>query len=394
MYITHSGLDSPYGAGSSLRAHLGILKRTTEVVFSCIQRETKVLHYLRRNKMHVHLDGLEKVYFAPFRYEFIWKGAPKTKLESLQPFFERYLDVMNFISAPFIWWAVYQERPRIIHLNSVTLLSLVLVLLPLKRLLRLKIVVHCRELVKDKTRSIHGLAAQHVDQWICIDSATEDCLRVRFRKHLRNPIKTIPNPIYFSKDEPLPEGLQWLQDNQSKIYLCAGQLSCEKGVDLIIESFIKASPKNSRLLLVGDFYDKVALDAFRRAISIAPDRVVHHSRIDNLAATPVYNYVHCLVRADSEFCSGRTTFEALLNGRLVIMHADKEYVQSEEGISSFSDQILFYEKLELVRLVSLMRQCSKMRPLMLTNEEKQKRYQQRNDTYRKECELIYKTLYS
>lgn len=395
MYITHSDIDSPYGAGSSLRAHLGIFNKTLGRNSSCIQREFNINRYLYRSTKKVHADGLNNIYLAPFRYEFIWKGAPKTKLERLLPPLEGFQDLINLAAVPVIYYALIRERPSIVHLNSASLIGIVVLLLPLKRLIQFKIVVHCRELVKQDTRRIHDLAARNVDQWICIDRATEYCLRHRFNASSRSPIKRIPNPIHFTNnDVPLPESLQWLKQDKSKIYLCAGQLSREKGLDIIVSSFIKAAPENSKLLLIGDFYQRVDLLTLREALSTAPDRIVYHSRIDNLAATKIYSYVHCLVRADPEFCSGRTTFEALLNGCFVIMHADREYIANEEGINKYSKQILCYRGLETERLSMMISECSKLKRLQLSNEDRLQRYQQRNEAYAKECELIYKTLSS
>lgn len=257
-----------------------------------------------------------------------------------------------------IYALIRLKKYRFIHLNSYVLYPLLTSRFPM--------FIHIREIFEGSFLT-HKIAAEKLRQAkgiIYIDHAVKESFGQCNEKEI-----VLNNP--FNQSAVLdvnPEevcGKFRLQCGKTYFSFVLARPDKVKGLDYVIEEFIRAGCKESGLLVVGI----EAPDEYRNAPN------VHFlGRVEKMHE--IYAISDVVVRGEPEFCVGRTIYEALYSGCHVIIPGtkgrDKDKVFEYDR---FSRQVMFYEPRERGALTKRMAQLDGMkkeRCLGLSNEKEYK----------------------
>lgn len=254
----------------------------------------------------------------------------------------------------FIYQYLKRNNYDLIYLNSITLHSLIKVQLPF--------VIHIREIYDGSNNKVFS-SLNNSKGVLYIDKAT----KYPFESKIKGPIELmINNPFHqteLKKYEILQSDLKEKYKDKF-VFSIIGLIKPTKGQKFIIQSFIQAQIPNSILLIVGGTNDKSYLN---ECVSLA-------SSYDNIQfldeesdINKIYLISNCIIRGESIFCVGRTTFEGLYSGCKVILPGSR-INNSEElfDYQRFADNIYFYEPRNECDIIEQMKNAS-ISPIMHRN---------------------------
>jgi glycosyltransferase involved in cell wall biosynthesis len=222
---------------------------------------------------------------------------------------------------------VRRERYDGVHLNSVVLHPMLEAEIPTT--------MHVREIVSERHAWVrdHAARARGV---VFIDEAT----RKPFEPGLPAKHIVLNNPVDMTAVGTLPANVeQRIGGNPADLVIFAiiGDLTDEKGLPFVIESFRKLAASNTRLLLVGRATAQQQTKLERLAAN--DRRIVFWGQESDMAS--IYTLADYVMRGEAYPCVGRTIYEALYAGAGVVIpgaaatHGMFEYER-------FADRIAFY----------------------------------------------------
>ncbi len=252
---------------------------------------------------------------------------------------------------------IRKNKYRFIHLNSYVLYPLLTSRFPMY--------IHIREVFEGSflTRKIVAGKLRQARGIIYIDHVTKEALGLEMgdKKELvlNNPFN---QSAVLDVDRDNVKSRLHLQNDKTIFSFVLARPGKEKGLDYVVNEFIRSCCKNSELLIVG-------IKAPNEYSDIANVRFL--GRIEKMEE--IYAISDFVVRGDDMFAIGRTVYEALYSGCVVIIPGiesrDKEKVFEYD---KFLHQIMFYEPRGKNALAKRMKQVDGMkkeRCLGLSNEK-------------------------
>lgn len=129
---------------------------------------------------------------------------------------------------------------------------------------------------------------------------------------------------------------------------CIGVIMQEKGIDFIINSFVRANRKDIKLLIAGSGKSEY----LSYCKKIANDNVIFIGEVEDILN--VYKISDYIIRGDQDFATGRTVYEGLYAGCYIIMQGNK--TEAEEKMfeySRFKERVIFYKSRDIKELQSI-----------------------------------------
>ena len=221
---------------------------------------------------------------------------------------------------------VARERYDAVHLNSLVLHPMVTDDLPF--------ILHVREILADRHVRVMSDAAS-ARGTIFIDEAT----RAPFVRAPRHHV-ILNNPVDMTGVGQLPRDIEARLGGDPAnltIFAIIGDLTDEKGLPFVVESFRRVRSREARLVLVGR-----ALPAARAKLERfagGDPRIVFWGEEREIAQ--IYTLADYVLRGEAYPCVGRTIYEALYAGCGVIVPGSRETHGMFE-FQRFADRIHFY----------------------------------------------------
>ncbi len=235
------------------------------------------------------------------------------------------------------------KRPsyRFVYLNSLSLNRLISS--------QYKILLHVREVLDAQSSSLPKVVErlQNAAGQIFIDSRTRDVFQMHINSRPQTVAAIINNPFDMHKARRMRQKNQKMQiasrlhrPNET-IFTFIGAIDKIKGVDFIIEAFLKAKPRQAKLYIVGSGNSRFFNSC--KALAARSRTVVFFDRLQPDAIMEIYAASDYVLRGDPDFRIGRTIFEALYTGCRVILPNDRPKLTLVPELSPFKRQILFYK---------------------------------------------------
>ena len=307
LFLSHVPFNSNYGAATSTRQHLDIL-RNADVEFRLFQQTgLRYFNYKKHDDVQIkrliaNLDWLHDYNFGrdpnkrKLRY-FITQTLKKV----LEPLFLKRL--RNFIIFDCI---------DIVHLNSPVLCGIgYRTFKKIPKALRPKLILHVRDVIKQNLSMAERQYFSIIDDFVCIDNSTLEAVYKNLwlengqRVHLQgNPFTRDLNNV-----KKIFAQKTTVQKNILNIAI-VGALIEDKGV-LDLCKFVLESVHSVRLFIVGDG------DLRQEVLKLAQrsnGKIHYLGETEDLYHTDFYESIDILFRADLSFRVGRTVFEAIYCG--------------------------------------------------------------------------------
>tara|TARA_B100001093_G_C26823817_1_gene1013121 strand:- start:389 stop:1573 length:1185 start_codon:yes stop_codon:yes gene_type:complete len=338
LFISHVSLSSSYGAAQSAKLLISTLSNidANKVQLIEIQTIKSFLRNIFRNKK----DNNSEVMPLPWINNFdgsldhklsIWK---KTKL-----FIQNKFSMIN--ARIKLRHIVSDLELKIIHINS-------LVLIPVINLLDkrpdVKKICHVREVcINEKiTRKL----IHNVDLFICIDKKTRDRIKKIYNVPV-NKLEIIPNPVNDapsvirtkrkSLDQPLTVGL-------------VGRIFPHKGHEFVINCFSLLPANEFNLIIVGDTDSDVYASSLVQKTCVLKN-IFWIGHVNNFYDTGGYGQFDVLLRADPDHRVGRTMYEGLISGNVLITPLGKDEMITDPLLMKFVNNIVTYEPNNTIDLI-------------------------------------------
>jgi hypothetical protein len=277
-----------------------------------------------------------------------WLPISNACFEHLSPGFIRNL---LSIYLPNIFFGIFKKRvinkieftkPDIIHLNSVVLLPLVKFIKQSSLLKNCKIILHVRELVDLKNIRFFKEYIDCISSFVCIDYAVASRIMNAGLEINQKRISIQQNP--FATGTMLNEDIKhWFKSDKIKFSI-AGVIGKDKGVDFVCESFIDAKLDNAELLVIGKINNYAA--TIQKKYS--NNTITWTGEIDSLSTSGAFSKINCLIRGEKQFCTGRTVYESLFSGGLVLLPGSEDDAKNDEFLGEFINQVFFYNPRDVV----------------------------------------------
>lgn len=301
-------------------------------------------HHLYRNDIISFFRNykIKKKVFNVNSIEAIWLPISNACFEHISPGFLR-----NLLSVylPNLIFGIFKKRvikkieltkPDIIHLNSVVLLPLVKLLKESTLLKTCKIILHVRELVDLKNIITFKDNIDCISSLVCIDYAVASRIMNAGLEINQNKIFIQQNP--FAVEKVLNADLKHYFNSDKIKFSIAGIIGKDKGVDFVCESFLNAQLDNVELLVIG----KINSYAVNIQKKYKNNNIIWTGEIDSLSSSGAFSKIHCLIRGEKQFCTGRTVYESLFSGGLVLLPGSENDAKNDKFLTQFSKQVFFY----------------------------------------------------
>lgn len=252
--------------------------------------------------------------------------------------------IFGLLNRKRIYRIIEEGNYDLIHLNSVILYPLLSEKYPMY--------IHIREIVDRNIRSVVQ-KLKLAKGIFFIDSANE----IPFAGYLdQMRCTTMINPFDMSRVREVHGNLLKRQMGlmeEERVFMIAGNVSAIKGVDFVIQSFVRTSIQG-RLLIVGagdgEYVEKC------KNIAKGDKRIMFcGERKDMIPLFAICDYV---VRGDAVFGFGRTNYEALYAGRSVITPGRQDNIETICHYNEYKEHIFFYEPRSMESLINCLKECS------------------------------------
>ncbi|HEY5944422.1 MAG TPA: glycosyltransferase [Kofleriaceae bacterium] len=226
-------------------------------------------------------------------------------------------------------FARYVERERYdaVHLNSLVLHPMVTSELPF--------ILHVREILVEQHARVQR-DARNARGTIFIDEATKQ----PFEPDLPAHHIVLNNPVDMTGVGTLPSGIESrLGADPARLttFVIIGDLTDEKGVPFVVESFREVRSPDARLVVVGR--GQPAMRAKLDKLAAGDRRIVQWG--EERDVVPLFTLADYVLRGESYPCVGRTIYEALYAGCGVLVPGDRASHNMFE-FDRFADRIHFY----------------------------------------------------
>lgn len=342
LIISHVPWESTYGAGTSLRLHVKALD--SDII-----------------ENNLEIDFIDPLSIKKaFRKARLWSRAKTPPFAAHDMFllptsknYEGYASENKRIKNTIfnlIYWSLWiagsvrlmfilRKKYDIVHLNSV-------VLAPTARLIKKnsqgrkpRVIMHVREFLKQPLTEKDKRYLLSVDQFICIDAPTKERLYRAIGADIFVHAKVIANPFTTSGRREFSELLDI--GNRDGVKFCMiGSLSMVKGVSLVAQAFLDANLENCILFFVGEGEERSNLEFFANK---TPETIKLLGTLNNVSENGIYNNIDVVLRGDPSFRTGRTVFEALYAGCIVVMPGTTDDLKRDEHLFQFQKQIVLFD---------------------------------------------------
>lgn len=324
LLVSHVPLDASYGASNSAML-------LAEDLQEVLGRPPIVLENCSIKEFFFKQRTFKKTYSCPLPFSNNFDGSDdfKLKLKDNIYYFIRNI-ICTIISCFQITRIIRKHSVQIVHLNSLTLVVLLYILFPIKYLFPIKIFCHIREV--SKRHRVTSKLSSVFDGFICIDDTTYKSLLGNYSIS-SDKCFIVPNPIL------PPINVTETKKNRecSNINLAIiGQIFPHKGVDVAIGAFNLIEDDRAKLHIIGD----VSNNEYARSLQNYTYRnknIVWRGHLKDFYNRGGYEAIDVVVRGDPDFRVGRTMYEALVSGCMLVI--------PEPHSSHFIDPILnFFRK--------------------------------------------------
>ncbi len=340
LFVLEKGRNLYYGAETSLKEYIKELLKNKDLEIHLLVRESLFIKKEEIEKeINRFFNGIEikKIYILPL--PLVTKGMCDSKdLKQNLSLKQNIADVLNDII-----WGLYSKKKYIeilkyenydiIHLNTFGLYKLVLSN-------KYNFYIHVRSLI-EKTEIINKIKNK-LKGIIFIDNAAY----VPFSKYnLENKFLILNNPINgkqaleVSQKEKTEILSRYNLKENNIILSLIGRISPGKGVLYVINEFNKIKNSNIKLLIIGDSDDLKYKDKCMKAI-----------KNSNIIFTGVtskiklfYSITDYVLRGDDLIGIGRTHLEALFSGKKIIIPGNCSFVEKNNILLKYKEQIITYE---------------------------------------------------
>lgn len=235
-----------------------------------------------------------------------------------------------------------------IHLNS-------LVLYPLIDS-SAKYIMHVREALNPNYHNINRVkkALGAAAGIIYIDKATK---RIAEQVIVNERSTVINNPFDMTgvRDVDYEESLRkYGLSSQNTIFAMLGLIGEIKGSQLVLRAFMEHANKNSRLLIVGNDNHSYAKECMKLAET--DKRIIFCGELKDTGS--IYRISDYIIRGESQFCIGRTTYEGLFSGAGVIIPGCDKDLAGMPNRQEFESSIHLYNPLDRDALTKVIAECS------------------------------------
>jgi glycosyltransferase involved in cell wall biosynthesis len=234
-----------------------------------------------------------------------------------------------------------------IHCNSVVTIGFLNRLKRFGFLKNLNTILHVRELLVNSLPLKYKKRLNQINRFICISDDTKHALTKVLSKKKKTCVDVINNPFNPGSFK-LSTKIQNKLKKNITYFALAGLVTEGKGVEFVLDSFLKAKLAKSILLVVGYGNDfKKLVKKFKRE-----NNIKFLGEIKNLGLTNFYEKIDFLIRGDKTTGVGRTVFEALYSGCKIILpkyNNDK----LDRNLKNFKNEIQYYtprSKRQLIKL--------------------------------------------
>lgn len=359
LYISNVPWDTLYGAGSSLRLHFQALeknfkKNNIKVDIICryglkeffIKKKSfsNVPKFLKVHKTVFYLDKIDEI----VNFEF------KNKKNFFLKFRKKISDFFNLITEIFFYIKIYSINKKnkydFVHCNSVLTIGFLNRLKKFRILKKINTILHVRELLKNPLPIKYKKRLYEINKFVCINDDTKNALSRVLNKKKKLDIEVVNNPfspgiLKISKE------IDNKFENNISYFAIAGVVTEGKGIEFVINSFLKAKLLKSKLLVVGNGVDlKKITEKFRKN-----DNIKFLGEIKDLGLTNFYKKIDFLIRGEKTTGLGRTVFEALYSGSNVILPRRNDDKLLDRNLKIFKNQIKFYKPRSETELVRFLR---------------------------------------
>ena len=328
LIVNHSDINSPYGAASSLRHHLKLFDSDAKFITKVITNK-RLLFISKNYKKNLPISDINISFFWVPKTD-VCSNAHHNPIKKLLLFW--LPNILARVARKRMLQEIKDFRPDLVHLNSFTLLGMA----PLLQELSVPIIIHGRELINPmKFTNKHKLQFAHISRVVCIDSMVESRL---LNLMPAVPSRVIENPFSRSRNK-FPRNFP-----KDKVVMgVLGQINdYDKGVGFICESFIRLSNPKYLLVIVGpeSSYKRALKDKYG-----SNSGIIFLAEIDDANESGIFSSIDIVIRGEKEFCTGRTVYEGLFNGCVVVLpkRASEPPPAPPGMLSRFLDRVVFYE---------------------------------------------------
>ena len=243
---------------------------------------------------------------------------------------------------------IREGRYDYIHLNSIVLFPMIDS--------SAKYVMHVREIINPKYKGMKALkkALTAAAGIIYIDKATKTSVE-RECVNTRNIVLNNPFDMTCVQDVNYEESLkEYGLSNQNTIFAMLGQIGEMKGSRFVLRAFMKNTNENSRLLIVGNDNHEYAKEC--RKMAESDKRIIFCGELKDTRS--IYRISDYIIRGESQFCIGRTTYEGLFSGADVIVPGFHNDLEGMPNRQDFEGCVHLYKPQDQDALTKVIGECS------------------------------------
>ena len=215
--------------------------------------------------------------------------------------------------------------------------------------------IHIREVFEGSNRLFKEVLKSLRDAKgiIYIDHATYEVFK---NYNLKNEI-VLNNPfdmrnVKFIQKDKIKKNLE-LKENK-KIYSIIGMIYEQKGVEFVIDGFVKADI-DAYLLIAGKKKGQYAQKCIKKAEKY--NNIIFLGEIEDI--NKIYAISNAVIRGEKFFCVGRTIYEGLYSGNDVIIPGNEQDIERLPNIEKCKENIYFYEPRNVESFVEALKKAEK-----------------------------------
>lgn len=350
LVVGHSDINSTYGAATSIRNHFKCFVEEKSVSFLHIYRKGVFLKKQQENFVALsNMDDLRKIWL-PIDTRAYAHSSPGLLKEIYGTIFP---NLMAKIFKRRLIFYLESSGADVIHLNSVVLWPMVDIIKDIPSLCNAKIIMHVREMWDANGIAYATRSLSKVDSFIFIDDAVKNTMLQYFPSLKKIHTNVVQNP--FKSNERVDKKIVGMLSGKYFNFAVTGIIGEDKGVGFICKVYSQYRPPNSQLFVIGkenSLSRKLKKKYGRNGINFTGE-------IEKLGERGAFNYIDCVIRGETEFCTGRSTYEALYAGGFAIIPGKSSNVVEDKQLSKFKNNIFCYEPRSEISLGAILNVSAK-----------------------------------
>ncbi len=341
LILSHVEYQNTYGAATSLRNHVEILKKSKYGKHISVISNKYPKFFLQSMLRTNSFSGKNELPMPLNKVTDYCEGG--SHIPSLRSIIKWTLYAPLYAySFIYIVRKISSNNVDILHLNSPVLIGLGFTLKMIVLIFgkKLSIVVHMRDFLRHDASFLQKYMFRYIDRFICIDeSVKSNMLKVINVKE--NDVYVITNPFSSLGANAEIKIIDFDFQLDVEYFAIVGNIHKDKGVEFVIDSFLACSFSKKKLLVVGngegDYFNMIT-EKINQS-----DSIHYLGEINSLANTNFYRDIDCIVRGDLSFRTGRTVYEALYNNCVVFLPKDPNSNEKDTELDKFSSHTYYYK---------------------------------------------------